>query len=67
MRVDDGAMANGSTVNRVLASGELLERAGALATLDECLEEVQSSGCGQIVLVGGEAGVGKTSRRCDGG
>ena len=46
-------------MNRVLASGERLERAGTLATLDEFLEEVQSSGCGRIVLVGGEAGVGR--------
>jgi DNA-binding CsgD family transcriptional regulator/tetratricopeptide (TPR) repeat protein len=42
-------------------STELLERAGELATLVESLEAVQSSSRGHVVLVGGEAGVGKTA------
>lgn len=42
-------------------STELLERAGELATLGESLEAVRSSSRGHVVLVGGEAGVGKTA------
>jgi len=42
-------------------STELLERAGELATLVESLEAVRSSSRGHVVLVGGEAGVGKTA------
>ncbi|HET6864947.1 MAG TPA: AAA family ATPase [Solirubrobacteraceae bacterium] len=39
----------------------LLERADELAALAELLREVRSSGQGRMVLVGGEAGVGKTA------
>src|SRR5438132_4772041 len=42
-------------------STERLERTGELATLVESLEAVQSSSRGHVVLVGGEAGVGKTA------
>ena len=40
---------------------ELLEREHHLATLDARLAEVQASGRGQMILVAGEAGVGKTA------
>jgi DNA-binding CsgD family transcriptional regulator/tetratricopeptide (TPR) repeat protein len=49
-------------------SGELLERTDHLSRLAAVLAEVASSGCGRLVLVGGEAGVGKTAllhRFCD--
>jgi DNA-binding NarL/FixJ family response regulator/tetratricopeptide (TPR) repeat protein len=39
----------------------LLERAGELADLARDLEEVQKTGSGRLVVIGGEAGVGKTS------
>ena len=39
----------------------LLERDGAIATLDQLLAGVRASAEGQLVLVGGEAGVGKTA------
>ena len=38
----------------------LLERGSSLAVLQEALDEALS-GCGRLVLVGGEAGVGKTA------
>ncbi|MGZ8793794.1 MAG: ATP-binding protein, partial [Gaiellaceae bacterium] len=44
-----------------VGSTELLERAGELSTLGESLEAVQRSSRGHVVLVGGEAGVGKTA------
>ncbi|MGA8015569.1 MAG: AAA family ATPase, partial [Candidatus Dormiibacterota bacterium] len=43
------------------ASEQLLERSDVLATLAERLEAVVSSGAGRLVLVSGEAGVGKTA------
>jgi predicted ATPase len=42
-------------------SNELLERTRELSVLDECFEAAQSSSRGRLVLVGGEAGVGKTA------
>jgi predicted ATPase len=50
------------------AGGELLERSDALSTLDEAFDAVVRTGRGQLVLVSGEAGVGKTAllrRFCD--
>jgi DNA-binding CsgD family transcriptional regulator/tetratricopeptide (TPR) repeat protein len=50
-------------------SSELLERSDELSALGNCLEDVQRSSRGRIVLLGGEAGVGKTAllrRFCDG-
>src|SRR4051812_18890246 len=41
--------------------GELLERARELATLAERLAAVRQDGAGHLVLVAGEAGVGKTA------
>lgn len=40
---------------------ELLERANALSVLDACLSRLKDASEGRVVLVGGEAGVGKTS------
>ena len=48
--------------------GELLERSRELSTLDELLSLVVGRSQGRLVLVGGEAGVGKTAlvrRFCD--
>jgi tetratricopeptide (TPR) repeat protein len=59
--VHDGAVREIVPADRSEASSDLLERSSALATLAECLADVESSSCGQVVLVGGEAGVGKTS------
>src|SRR6266516_1235366 len=47
---------------------ELLERAAEFSALGDCLEAVTRSSRGRIVLVSGEAGVGKTAllrRFCD--
>jgi DNA-binding CsgD family transcriptional regulator/tetratricopeptide (TPR) repeat protein len=41
-------------------AGELLERAESLALLEEALAGVSATGNGTVILVGGEAGVGKT-------
>lgn len=57
-------MATGEAGETIPASGratELLERGGALSSLTERLEAVLRSRRGHVVLVGGEAGVGKTS------
>ena len=43
------------------ASGGLLERASQLAALAEVLMTVRESSFGRMVLVGGEAGIGKTA------
>jgi ATP/maltotriose-dependent transcriptional regulator MalT len=43
------------------ASDVLLERAAELSMLVDCLEAVGRSSHGQVLLVGGEAGVGKTT------
>jgi DNA-binding CsgD family transcriptional regulator/tetratricopeptide (TPR) repeat protein len=42
------------------AADELLERAGQLSALTEALDAVIAGKAGRLVLVGGEAGVGKT-------
>jgi ATP/maltotriose-dependent transcriptional regulator MalT len=47
---------------------ELLERSGQLAVLDQLLADVSGNSHGRLVLVAGEAGVGKTAllrRFCD--
>lgn len=41
--------------------GELLERGSELSMLDSCMETVQESSRGCVVVIGGEAGVGKTT------
>jgi DNA-binding CsgD family transcriptional regulator/tetratricopeptide (TPR) repeat protein len=49
-------------------SGELLERGPELSVLAKCLATVRGTSRGSVVLVGGEAGVGKTAllhRFCD--
>ena len=49
-------------------SSDLLERGQELALLGDCLEAVQSSSHGRLLIIGGEAGVGKTAllrRFCD--
>ena len=42
-------------------TGTLLERDGLLSTLRQLLGDVRSNAAGRIVLLGGEAGVGKTA------
>ena len=42
-------------------SGAILERADDLLMLDEALAAVRASALGSLVLVAGEAGVGKTA------
>ena len=44
-----------------VGSSELLERAGELSKLEDSLRAVERSSRGHVVLVGGEAGVGKTA------
>ena len=49
-------------------AGELLERTDSMSSLDELLAGVRSGAEGRLVLVAGEAGVGKTAvlrRFCD--
>ena len=43
------------------AAGELLERSAELAALDESLAAIRAGRGGRLVLVGGEAGIGKTA------
>jgi len=61
-----GAGQNGCFMGQAPSAGvlhtvsELLERGGELAVLDECLGMVRGSSRGCLVLVSGEAGIGKT-------
>lgn len=50
-----------STTRRTGLAGELLERRTQLATLDDAFERSQEDSRGRLVLVSGEAGVGKTA------
>src|SRR5919199_1293495 len=43
------------------ASSELLERAHELSILEQGLAAVEDSSRGRVLLIGGEAGVGKTA------
>src|SRR5215216_2461265 len=43
------------------SSSDMLERSEELSALGNCLEDVQRSSRGRVVLLGGEAGVGKTA------
>ena len=57
-----------SRVSTGAGPGELLERAGHLSALGASLDAVVGDARGRIALVGGEAGVGKTTllrRFCD--
>jgi DNA-binding CsgD family transcriptional regulator/tetratricopeptide (TPR) repeat protein len=56
-----GRMSHAAVDTGERAPDALLERAGELAALTESLDEVRRSSRGQVLLVGGEAGVGKTS------
>src|SRR3954451_25114725 len=47
--------------NDSLDSGELLERGAELDALDMRLAAVRESGRGRMLLIGGEAGIGKTA------
>jgi predicted ATPase len=52
----------------VIVPADLLERGKELDTLDACLDQVQRAARGLVVLLGGEAGVGKSAvvrRFCD--
>jgi DNA-binding CsgD family transcriptional regulator/tetratricopeptide (TPR) repeat protein len=42
-------------------SSDLLERDRELSVVDECMEAVRTSSHGNVVIIGGEAGVGKTA------
>jgi DNA-binding CsgD family transcriptional regulator len=54
-------MAATSTEARSGRPGELLERSSKLADLERQLELVARSGAGRVVLIAGEAGIGKTA------
>jgi Cdc6-like AAA superfamily ATPase len=45
----------------ISSAGELLERSEPLAVLAERLDSAQRSGSGTLVLLCGEAGIGKTA------
>src|SRR5436190_17187246 len=63
-----GFVRPGETGTTAARPEALLERSRHLAMIERALEEVQASGHGRAVLLGGEAGVGKTvllRRFCD--
>jgi AAA ATPase domain len=51
----------GSGVDALVGSFELLERSGQLGVLTDSLRAVSSGGQGRLLLLRGEAGVGKTA------
>jgi DNA-binding CsgD family transcriptional regulator/tetratricopeptide (TPR) repeat protein len=59
--MDNSGVARQIAIADTSHASELLERAGEFSALRECLETVQQSSRGRIVLVSGEAGVGKTA------
>ena len=61
LQVHHGGVQRVAPAHVSTASCELLERAGELSSLAESLGAVHGSSRGQIVLVGGEARVGKTA------
>jgi len=61
LQVHHGGVQRVAPAHVSAASSELLERAAELSSLAESLGAVHGSSRGQIVLVGGEAGVGKTA------
>jgi predicted ATPase len=46
---------------RESAEGPLLERSGELSVLRDDLAAVRATGAGRLVLIGGDAGIGKTA------
>jgi DNA-binding CsgD family transcriptional regulator len=54
-------MARAAASLTVDPSRELLERGDQLSTLGDCVEAVRKRSRGRLVLIGGEAGVGKTA------
>src|SRR5262249_54904844 len=59
--VHDGAVSEGTAVEAPAGGSELLERERELETLAACLDNVRSDSRGRVVVVSGEAGVGKTA------
>src|SRR5689334_2103743 len=58
--VRGGSAVAGTGPSATLADG-LLERSAELAVLEQALAAVTETGAGRVVLVAGEAGIGKTS------
>src|SRR6266511_2568999 len=58
-QVHDGGMQQVAPASDT--ASELLERGGEFSKLGECLETVKRSSRGRVLLVSGEAGVGKTA------
>jgi len=54
-------MAAASTTRSVAYAGELLERSAELAALEDALAGSRDDASGRLVLISGEAGVGKTA------
>jgi MoxR-like ATPase len=54
-------MGHTASADAVHTAGELLERGGEFAVLEECLGAVRGTSRGRLVLVSGEAGIGKTA------
>jgi ATP/maltotriose-dependent transcriptional regulator MalT len=54
-------MGQAASAGALHTSSELLERGDEFAVLEECLGVVRRTSCGRLVLVSGEAGIGKTA------